>query len=128
MADAGIYIPITVCLIHCSGPLYSGSSLPEGYDATGPDHPSNLAPHENGIYMLACVSCTSVLLLCVCVYVVSFLATSLSSLYVRSVGVSPTLRLLARLGWAVLCEFVVCRWCSASTAWILARGERTSRR
>jgi len=33
MADAGIYILITVCLIHCSVPVYSGSSLPEGYDA-----------------------------------------------------------------------------------------------
>jgi hypothetical protein len=84
----------------------------------GPEHPSNPAPHENGIYMLACILCTSVLLLCVCVCVVSLLATSLSSLYMRSVGVSPALRLL--LGSAVLCEFVVCRWCSASTAWVLS--------
>src|SRR5256714_10259237 len=127
MADAGIYILITVCLIHCSVPVYSGFTVDRPFlrDTTptrcaGPEHPSNSAPLENGIYMLACTSCTSVLL-CVCVCVISLLATSLSSLYVRSVGLSPALRLLAcLLGSAVLCESVVCRWCSASTAWVLS--------
>jgi hypothetical protein len=55
---------------------------------------------------------TSVLLLCV----VSLLATSLSSLYVPSVDVSPALRF----------KFVVCRWYSAlrlsgSPIWVAPR-------
>src|SRR2546421_13044718 len=76
MADAGIYILITVCLIHCSVPIYSGFIVDRPFlrDMTptrcaGPEHPSNLAPHENAIYMLACTSCMSVLLLCIFVYV-----------------------------------------------------------
>jgi hypothetical protein len=51
-----------------------------------------------------------------CVFVVSLLATSLSSLCVRSMDAPSAFRLL-HLG-CVLCRFVVYRWCSASTAWI----------
>ena len=61
-----------------------------------------------------------VVALCVCVYVLfPFFATSLSSLYVRSVSVVSCAS-LACSARAVLCKFVVCRWCSISTVWILS--------
>src|ERR1700722_15701429 len=63
-------------------PVYSGSSLPEGYDASAPRWPrvslKILLPMRiESIYTRMHIVYTSALLLCV----VSLLATSLSSLY-----------------------------------------------
>jgi hypothetical protein len=85
MADAGNYI-VDDC-VHDAFfvPVYSGSYLPEGYDASAPRWPwvslKILLPMRIvSVYARMHIVYTLGLLLCV---VVSLLATSLSSLYLR---------------------------------------------